>query len=883
MPSNDLNLILQFALGAGRNPLNTVRYSFLLQDQGVSNIPSLNEVFFTFDEKGKGHYTTYELCQNNPGIHWRALPAGIISRDEINDQIAQARFLAHLQDAQEKRKHSADQEDNVTEELDLGLEELVIADLAGHEEKTPQRDQDVIPEQSLAKARKKVQSKNKKDSKQDSAPWLHANDNKEVCTDFQQIERKPISNLERSLKEPVSTRLQELKLTLDQLKVSVGASFQLLEDIINSGLWEKSRSAEDFPRFLLALLLLKQDENNTVLSEAQKLYAQAFAEYTILTFEAPFTKRGKGDDMGVFQKRCLAFAEQFTTPGWIKIYFLAKSGVITLSPEVKDHILEKLLVLGGTNFYPFITNTTSLPPATLGAAGALSSKAILISREYSDRILTGLQDTENHIILQEGSRYIINHFREILQEGTDLQNGLIQYLQDIKIHGMKEFNSIPYAGYAIEGLLNLFECLPDSDPVASLAGEILDEIFLAHALHTTSDGRGHKPFARRAGQENRSLHYKGPDDVQALYATFCREYDALPFYYQQSLDSRKNGGAKFALTALTASKYTDRLNALLSSLSLQENSYAMTKQNGVAYFSYRSPGYKYMLTGGGAQFSDGKQKKASVNQSKFGSFGLFVTNSLGLNKLSTDVIQANGKFIGEKTTEECIARNITLILLGDEKLSDSFSFSKKHDLNPCLFYDLAVGPSHVNIPESYLTDEEGNRKEINEFRERHGVWSVHSVPTEEGKFLYVAVFNGVASEKELGVMMVIPSESPLNPNEVLREISAKNPLMQLQKGIVWYPDLGQSLIRNVAIQYDNYLEVPRYYPVVSVLIDPTPNDFDALPLRADCCIKDRLYENLPAWASVAARTRSLLSDDIMFDPVLDESKGNSRYSAKSGI
>ncbi len=112
-------------------------------------------------------------------------------------------------------------------------------------------------------------------------------------------------------------------------------------------------------------------------------------------------------------------------------------------------------------------------------------------------------DTENHHLMREGSRYLKNQWlrthgdtdprRDNAQNG--LEAWLIAYLEEMRDQGVYEFNSMPYAGYTIQALLNL-DAFPESREIRNLARHILDTIAWQFALGSL-DLRCHAPFRRQ--------------------------------------------------------------------------------------------------------------------------------------------------------------------------------------------------------------------------------------------------------------------------------------------------------------------------------------------------------------------------------------------------
>jgi len=144
-----------------------------------------------------------------------------------------------------------------------------------------------------------------------------------------------------------------------------------------------------------------------------------------------------------------------------------------LYPESKNYLLNVLLTEDGNKF-------RYTAPRTLGL----------------------VMETENHILMTEGSRYLKN--RWIMQHGNrdsrydNLQNGmekkLFDFMEVMRTNGLYEFNSIPYIGYTITALLNL-EAF-GSDKLSAEARRVLDLMNWSYALGTYRL-RHYPPMRRR--------------------------------------------------------------------------------------------------------------------------------------------------------------------------------------------------------------------------------------------------------------------------------------------------------------------------------------------------------------------------------------------------
>ncbi len=141
-------------------------------------------------------------------------------------------------------------------------------------------------------------------------------------------------------------------------------------------------------------------------------------------------------------------------------------------PDTKNHLLNVLLSEDGGTF-------SYTAPKTLGL----------------------VMETENHMLMTEGSRYLKNRWLRLHgnsdKDYDNVQNGmeekLLILMEEMKTNGLYEFNSIPYLGYTIAALLNL-EAFA-SEKVSQTAREVLDYINWSYAL--SSLNLKHFPPMRR--------------------------------------------------------------------------------------------------------------------------------------------------------------------------------------------------------------------------------------------------------------------------------------------------------------------------------------------------------------------------------------------------
>ena len=149
----------------------------------------------------------------------------------------------------------------------------------------------------------------------------------------------------------------------------------------------------------------------------------------------------------------------FTTMACTPILFLFDDKPDLLYPETKKHLVEDILTIQGVGFS---RNVPGLP----------------------------MQDTENHILMAESSRYLKNQWLwdngnkspEFDNRNNSVEEGLKNYLKEILDYGVYEYNSDPYLGYTYSSLLNL-NAFATGD-VQEYATKILDMINWQYALNS---------------------------------------------------------------------------------------------------------------------------------------------------------------------------------------------------------------------------------------------------------------------------------------------------------------------------------------------------------------------------------------------------------------
>jgi hypothetical protein len=110
-------------------------------------------------------------------------------------------------------------------------------------------------------------------------------------------------------------------------------------------------------------------------------------------------------------------------------------------------------------------------------------------------------ESENHILLQETDRYLIDHLvfaddtNPIYDVGSNgTRDWLLRFLRLQARRDFYEYNSNPYGRYALKALWLLHDYAPDT-PVRDAAKGILDWLFAKHAV-SANLLRGSRPFRR---------------------------------------------------------------------------------------------------------------------------------------------------------------------------------------------------------------------------------------------------------------------------------------------------------------------------------------------------------------------------------------------------
>lgn len=147
-----------------------------------------------------------------------------------------------------------------------------------------------------------------------------------------------------------------------------------------------------------------------------------------------------------------------------------------LYPETREHLANNILTIQGSRF------TRRVP-------------------------YLPIQDSENHILMAESSRYLKNQWLkengekspEFDNKNNGVEKALISFLEEIYAYGIYEFNSAPYLGYTYCSLLNINE-FAENDEIKRLTEKILDRINWQYAF-SSYKFKHFPPYRRKFGKK----------------------------------------------------------------------------------------------------------------------------------------------------------------------------------------------------------------------------------------------------------------------------------------------------------------------------------------------------------------------------------------------
>ena len=647
--------------------------------------------------------------------------------------------------------------------------------------------------------------------------------------------------------------------------------------------WENDSNAKMLPRIAIAMLLedddFKVDLVNTFIRSIGP-YSMKDRALSRTGTRRPFAWARDVVDGSNFELEY----DDFTICTWTRLLFQALNDPkMRLMPETKSHILTELLKFEGPDYVDAIPNT-----------GPFKHIAEQMGYPITD---TGIRNSENHLLMINGSAYLKNQvLNPEINSGSNLERKLCEHLDHLYENGLEEFNSIPYAGYTIEALLNLHDFA--NEPVKGRATRVLDKIFYDYIIHSTDDGKSFRPFGRQMKKVS-NQHFTADDSVRPfLMAWLGMDLS----YYRQSKNTRN---APYVLSALLSSYRLPR--CLYELATKKDGSYlAFTghefgepeisyKNNYQHRLSQSEPDLaqtkQYLLTGGGVN------EELNLSSNYFSS----TTVSKWINPAAADYACIQKKrYIGEVVT-----RNPTLIIDGSEgpfTLADAFYLGTEHAIQPragerdgefgpgidskgknnCgIYFDTMVGPYPVHVPEKYRS--QGIKPEV--AGDIASMWTLYEV--DDG--LKVAVFDGnfprikkdgTSELKKLGIVLVIP-EPTLDSQMLINEIARQNSATAEERpeshigNTIHFPGNCNSVVANHTIRFNAYSALDRY-PI-------TGCDGVEFPLtsRIFChmALRDGSGDKAPGWSAASAIQTSPEAEPVcLLDP---ESKDYAFMQAQS--
>ena len=223
---------------------------------------------------------------------------------------------------------------------------------------------------------------------------------------------------------------------------------------------------------------------------------------------------GKSGSKWIFNPRG---GYDFSLSALTTILFLFDAKPEILYPETRTHLIEVLLNDEGEGFSDAV-------PGTLGR----------------------IKDSENHILMAQGSKYLKNRYRMLHgnlearynNELNGMEAGILDKLRELSEIGLYEFNSVPYLGYTLAALLNLDAF--GSEKVRNASRNVLDYLCFSYAIGSYRY-QYYPPFRRRYERaKNSSL---SRDYQTVMMKTW------LSFHHDKRFHDRNNTGESHALIA----------------------------------------------------------------------------------------------------------------------------------------------------------------------------------------------------------------------------------------------------------------------------------------------------------------------------------------------
>ena len=204
----------------------------------------------------------------------------------------------------------------------------------------------------------------------------------------------------------------------------------------------------------------------------------------------------------------------FNAMGFTAVFYLFKDRPNVLYPETRAHLLEHILTIEGDDF----------------------------TRNVA---YMAIEDTENHILMAETSRYLKNQWLwengekspEFDNKNNGMEEELRKFLEEIDTYGFYEYNSAPYLGYTYSTLLVLNEFAKGE--IQTTTRKLLDRLSWQYALGSYKF-RHHPPHRRRFGDGHKR-------NIDSDYHTVM--YKVFASLYVDSLSVSISRGQHHALFA----------------------------------------------------------------------------------------------------------------------------------------------------------------------------------------------------------------------------------------------------------------------------------------------------------------------------------------------
>lgn len=573
--------------------------------------------------------------------------------------------------------------------------------------------------------------------------------------------------------------------------------------------WFYDSSSKSMPRYIMAMLLENDDDKVALANET----ICRLEPYSMRT--RPIHRDPKILPFGAFREYLGLTAghfesefDDFTITDWTRLYYLALNDPrIRLNERSKEHLLHGLMKFEGPDYVSAISNTNS--PVLIAAAQRIEYP---VTRD-------GIQNSENHLLMINGGAYLKNQLTHPeINAGSPLERGLCDHLEKLYREGLTEFNSIPYAGYTVDALLNLHDFA--HEPVKGLATRVLDKIAYDYALHSTHDGKNFRPFARHIKKVKEKDFMVG-DSVRPFIMAWLG--GDLSFYRQMN-SSRY---ASFALTALTTNYRPPEV--VYELMRNKERGYlALTGQpHGNAEISYKNS-YSVVLPSGEVQ----------TRQYLLSGGGVCEEPALAKNLLDSSYLNLKGErstlnaqIRMQRYAGEVVSRNPTLIVDGEDgphTLAEAFYLGSNKAIeegpgcdsrgknNSGIYFDTMVGAYAVHIPDKY--------QGTGIMPQTSSPWVLYEVSPG----LRVAVFDAQVrtgkkgllweeAPKQLGIILVLPGNTP-DSQTLINTIALENQPSHL---------MGQESFVLSKLSSEEMELLKRYLPRVTKIqsIDSTRPDY----------------------------------------------------------